>query len=123
MLVLFQVLVIEMPFSIDGVATCSIAVGEVTTLSHETWDNSMKDTVQVVKIVLLVRGLASAPSAKLDEVVRRVVGDSADFNFHASNRLTSYRDIQEGWVRSPVAMVLQGCHELLLLRSNSRQSV
>ena len=119
MFVLFQVLVIEMLFSIDRVATCSIAVGEVTTLSHESWDDSMEDTVQVVKIVLAIRGLASAPSAKPDEVVRSVFGDSADFNFHASNRLTSNRDIQIGWVRRPVAKVLQGCHELLLLRPNS----
>ena len=46
-----EVLITEL-LTIDALATSAIVVGEVTTLAHEVWDNTMERAALVAKAFL-----------------------------------------------------------------------
>ena len=91
-----EVLIVEFS-AVDGLATSTVASGEIATLGHETWDNTMELATLEVE-VLALGSHASFTGAKGAEVfgslrsVLRVEG-----NFNSAGSLAADANIKEDY--------------------------
>ena len=87
-MLLHEVLVPELG-SVDGLTSCAISTGEITTLGHESWNNAMEETVLEVK--RLTRPANSfLASAESTEVLRCLWGLSKEL--HSDTAAVAFAD-------------------------------
>ena len=88
-----EVLIRELS-SVDGLTTGSVSSGEVSTLGHESRDNSVPDTsLEVEGLSGLTNSLLS--SAESSEVFGGLGGVSGKFHGDSASFLSSNGDIEE----------------------------
>lgn len=71
-----EVLVSEL-LSVDGFSTSSVEVGEVTSLEHELWDNSVEDRSLVSESLLSSAESSEVLSGLRNDVWSKLEGNSS----------------------------------------------